>query len=124
MLKCQLIDWFTIVEHQHKSLKKASLDRSNLDEEIRKVEIKMSLAGASPQNLRLVRERLKQMRTDRETRLSVLQEMVEEVCLREMNLHVQVNGPDPRQPLVLKETSALGFLGAPLQLAGEPLPLG
>jgi hypothetical protein len=119
LFRCQLIDWFAIVERQHKVL-----STTNLSDEIRKAEINMSIAGASVQSLQLVKERLKMMQNDREQRLDVLIEMVEEVCLREMNLHVQLKGPDPRLVLALKETSALGFLSAPLQLAGEPLPLG
>jgi hypothetical protein len=119
LFKCQLMDWFAIVERQHEVL-----STTNLPDEIRKAEINMSIAGASVQSLQLVKERLEMMETDREQRLDVLKEMVEEVCLREMNLHVRLKGPDTRQVLALKETSALGFLSAPLQLAGEPLPLG
>jgi hypothetical protein len=54
----------------------------------------------------------------------VVKELVEEVCVREMNLYVTVLEPNPRQSLVLKETSAVGFLGIPLRMAGEPLPVG
>lgn len=120
LLKCQLLDWFAIVARQ-RELKQTN---KKIPDEIRKAEIKMSIAGATEQSLNLVKERLELMTSDRQQRLDVLKEMVEEVCLREMNLHVQLNGPVPQQSLELKETSALGFLGISLQLAGEPLPVG
>jgi hypothetical protein len=120
LLKCQLLDWFAIVEHQQA----IKMTYKHIPDEIRKAEMKMSIAGATKQSLNLVKERLELMMSDRQQRLEVLQEMVEEVCWRETNLHVRLNGPDPQQILELKETSAPGFLGIPLQLAGEPLPVG
>lgn len=120
LLKCQLIDWFSMVERQHE------LQRENaaLPDQIRQAEMAMSIAGAPEQSLKMVQERLEKMQSDRQLRLDVLKELVEDLCLREMNLYVNITGPDPKQSLVLKKTSALGFLGIPLQLAGEPLPLG
>lgn len=99
-------------------------ETSSIAEDIRQAEMKMSIAGASEQSLKLVKERLLKIQSDREQRLEVLKEMVEELCVREMNLYVQLQGPAVTQPLVLAPTSALGFLGTPLQLAGEPLPVG
>jgi hypothetical protein len=121
LLKCQLLDWFAIVERQHE----LQATHPDLAEEIRRAEMKMSIAGASPQSLQRVKERLASIQTDREQRLAILQEMVHEVCIREMNLYVSVHGPDPQHVLELRETpSARGFLGVPLTLAGEALPLG
>lgn len=120
LLRCQLLDWFMIVERQHE-LKET---RKNIPDLIQKAEMKMSIAGANEKSLNLVKERLQLMTSDRQQRLEILTEMVEELCLREMNLYVRLNGPDRDQRLVLKETSAVGFLGIPLQLAGEPLPVG
>jgi hypothetical protein len=120
LLKCQLLDWFALVERQHVLIN----GNAGLPDQIRKAEMTMIITEASEQNLTLVKERLEKMQTDRQQRLEVLQELVEDLCLREMNLFVNLTGPEPTQSLVLKETSALGFLGIPLQLAGEPLPLG
>jgi hypothetical protein len=121
LFKCQLLDWFAIVKRQH-ALQHAT---SHLADEIRNAEMNLSIAGvASEQSLKLVQERLEKMQSDRQQRLEVVKELVEEVCVREMNLYVTVLEPNPRQSLVLKETSAVGFLGIPLRMAGEPLPVG
>jgi preprotein translocase subunit YajC len=120
LLKCQLLDWFAIVDRQNE-LQEAHKD---LPEEIRRAEMKMSIAGASVQSLKMVKERLMTIQLDREQRFEIVKEMVEEVCFREMNLHVQLTKPDPQETLELKEISAKGFLGVPLELAGEALPLG
>jgi hypothetical protein len=121
LFKCQLLDWFAIVKRQHE----LQHTTSHLADEIRNAEMNLSIAGvASEQSLKLVQERLEKMQSDRQQRLEVLKELVEEVCVREMNLYVTVKEPNPRQSLVLKQTSAVGFLGIPLQMAGEPLPVG
>eukprot|EP00980_Cylindrotheca_fusiformis_P000602 scaffold154_cov129-Cylindrotheca_fusiformis.AAC.19 len=120
LLKCQLLDWFAIVKRQHE-LKET---RKNIPDLIQKAEMKMSIAGANEKSLNLVKDRLKLMTSDRQQRLEIVTEMIEEICLREMNLYVRLKGPDPDKRLVLRETSAVGFLGIPLQLAGEPLPVG
>jgi hypothetical protein len=96
-----------------------------LADQIRLAEMEMSIAVASDQQLGMVRKRLEIIATDRQKRFDILKEMVEEVCLREMNLHVCLQAPDPQRTMVLADTSsAKGFLGMPLQMAGEPLPVG
>jgi hypothetical protein len=120
LLKNQLLDWFAMVERQH------VLQRENEDlpDQIRQAEMAMSMAGAPDKSLTMVKQRLVEMHSDRQLRLEVLKELLEDLCLREMNLYVNITGPDPRQSLSLKHTSAVGFLGVPLQLAGEVLPVG
>ena len=120
LLKCRLMDWFAMVDRQHE-LQQLHKDLPN---QIQEAEMKMSIAGANPQALKMVKERLTTIQNDRQQRFEVLKEMVEEVCLREMNLFVNLTEPHPREALELKRISAPGFLGVPLQLAGEPLPLG
>ncbi|KAG7339245.1 hypothetical protein IV203_002127 [Nitzschia inconspicua] len=120
LLKCQLLDWFAMVDRQHE----LQDSHKDLPEEIRRAEMKMSIAGASAQSLKLVKERLATLQSDRQQRFEILQEMVEEVCLREMNLFVRLTQPAPQESLELKEVSTPGFLGIPLALAGETLPLG
>jgi hypothetical protein len=120
LLKCQLLDWFSMVERQQV----LQTENGDLPDRIRQAEMAMSIAGAPEQSLNMVKERLERMQADRKLRLDVLKELLEDLCLREMNLYVQVTGPDPKQSLVLKKTSAVGFLGIPLQMAGENLPIG
>jgi hypothetical protein len=51
--------------------------------------------------------------------------MVEEVCLREMNLYGSLAPPDPKEALELKATlSATGLFGTLLQNNSETLPIG
>lgn len=120
LLQCQLMDWFELVQRQHE----LQAEHVDLSDRIRKAEMAMSIAGASEQSLRMVKERLEKMQTDRKQRLQVLKELLEDLCLREMSLFVQLTGPDPNETLVLHPTSAVGFLGIPLQIAGEWLPVG
>jgi preprotein translocase subunit YajC len=120
MMKCLMLDWFAMVDQQQQ-LQQAHKD---LPEEIRCAEMKMSIAGASAQSLQMVKERLAAIQLDRQQRFEVLKEMVEEICLREMNLFVQLTQPASQERLELKEVSTPGFLGIPLQQAGESLPLG
>ena len=87
--------------------------------------MKMSIASANQQSLETVRESLEILQGIKAERFHVLKEMVEEVCLREMNLYVSLTGPRPQQILELGETpSAPGLFGIPLQMAGESLPIG
>ena len=120
LLKCRLMDWFAMVERQHELQQL----HKELPNQIQEAEMKMSIAGASPKALNMVKERLATIQNDRQQRFDVLKEMVEEVCLREMNLFVNLTAPNPREALELKRISAPGFLGVPLQISGEPLPLG
>eukprot|EP00536_Pseudo-nitzschia_multiseries_P012652 jgi/Psemu1/209371/e_gw1.497.49.1 len=122
LLKCQLLDWFAIVERQH-ALHDDDDDDYNND--IRWAEMKLSIAGASKQSLQTAKDSLKLLEGIRSERLNVLKDMVKEVCLREMNLCVTLTGPNPDEILELKETpSAKGLFGIPLELAGETLPIG
>ena len=121
LLKCQLLDWFAIVDRQHLLHK----NQKELPEEIRLAEMKMSIAGASHQSLKKIKEQLEMLEGIKTERFEILKEMVEEVCLREMNLYVSLTGPSPQQVLELKETRhAPGLFGIPLELAGETLPIG
>jgi len=120
VLQCQLEDWFIMVERQHVLQR----EHQDLPDQIRQAEMTMSISGAPEQSLRMVKQRLEEMNVDRQLRLDVLKELIEDICLREMNLFVTIIGPDPKQSLSLKPTTAVGFLGIPLQQAGERLPVG
>ncbi|CAB9530123.1 expressed unknown protein [Seminavis robusta] len=122
LFHCQVHDFFTIVKEQRHAMESGDVER--LEAEIRKAEMEASLAVASNQNLEMVRQRLELLGSDGQKRFDVLKQMVEEVCLREMNLHVSLTAPDPCKTLLLKPTSALGLFGYHLQRNGEPLPIG
>lgn len=122
LFSCQLLDWCAMAERQKEVTK--LIDFEELAEKIRRAEMEISIAVAPEQSLEKVRQRLELISTDRDKRFQVLQEIVQEVCLREMNLHVRVVAPDPQKLLGLQPTSAMGIFGTPLQIAGETLPIG
>lgn len=122
LFQCHFEDWYSCVSRQQELTQQTDFDM--LAEKLRRAEMQMSLAVAPPSSLEVVRERVKMITADREKRFEVMKEMIEEVCLREMNWHVRVSAPEKTQPLVLQPTSALGVFGLPLQMAGERLPIG
>ena len=120
LFHCRVQDFFTLVHRQRELVSGVDI----LESKIRKAEMEMSLAVASNQSLEMVRQRLELLATDRQKRFEVLKQMVEEVCLREMNLHVRLEAPGQEKTLLLQNTGALGVFGRELQRAGEPLPIG
>lgn len=121
MFVCQCIDWDTMVQRQCE----LSDDLEELAGRIHQAEMQRSLAGTTPKSLQVVKRRLENLIADRGIRLQVLQGMLEEVCLREMNIYVSVSAaPDQQAPLSLPVTTESGVFGKALQLDGYPLPIG
>lgn len=120
--RCHMKDWQAMVDRQNILCQENDLE--DLSEKMRHAELQSNLAGATRANLSAIRPRLEALSTDRDTRLQVLRDMMEEVCLRELNMFVSVqassqsSGPLPATP------SAPGVFGRALQLAGIPLPVG
>jgi hypothetical protein len=122
LFQCQFMDWCAMVVRQNELT--GTKDFEGLAEKLRRAEMQMSLAVASHKSLEVVRQRLEVLSSDRAMRFEVLKAMAQEVCLREMNLHVAVIAPDRDRILPLPKTSALGVFGRALEIAGEPLPIG
>jgi hypothetical protein len=122
LFQCYFQDWYTLVKRQKELTSKT--DFSQLAEKLRRAEMQMSLAVAPVESLEVVRQRVESIASDRAKRFEILNEMIHEVCLREMNLHVKVISPERTKPLLLRPTSALGIFGVPLQIRGESLPIG
>ena len=122
LFSCQCLDWLAMVRRQQELLEQNDFER--LAERIRRAEMQMSLAVATPQSLEVVRQRLIVYQADRDKRWQVVQEMLQEVCWREMNLRVKVTAPKREEILELKPTSHPGIFGMALEVSGEPLPLG
>mmetsp|Transcript_32493 Transcript_32493/g.48111 ORF Transcript_32493/g.48111 Transcript_32493/m.48111 type:complete len:557 (+) Transcript_32493:157-1827(+) len=124
-LDCQLweaycLDWFDLVRRQNM----LSEGFDTLSEEIRQAEMEASIRAASAESLGMVRDRLERLTKDRELRWEVLQDMVEEVCAREMNWKVILQEPPKDCALELPSTSVVGLLGLTLKMGGESLPIG
>ena len=151
LFRCQILDWCYMVKRQQQKMQPQIVGdendgRENKDEEdsmrvplhklaeqIRRAEMEMSIAAAPDKSLEVVKQRLEMIATDRQKRFDVMKELIEEICVREMNLYINLLAPDDDnininsrkqlQTLELAETSAIGFLGMPLEMAGEPLPV-
>lgn len=126
LLETRLRDWFAMVRKQHSILDEHDMEA--LGREMLAAEIEaglIHLPSQRSQQAMKVRERIEALHEDVDKRFVVLKDVVETVCLREMNLDVVMKAPSKYQALALKEsTSALGIFGEALQLAGETLPIG
>lgn len=123
---CYFHDWCTMVKRQTSVTRKHDFDE--LAEKIRQAELHVSLANATHASLQVVRARLESLHSDRKARFHVLQGMLQELCLREFNLHVKLHSPsllDREKALLLRlpPLSAPGVFGLLLEQAGEPLPI-
>ena len=123
LFRCHCVDWFSMIRRQGEIFQQHH-NFDEIAEQIRKAEIQLSLAAATNQSLDVVRVRLETLESDREKRYQVMKEIVEDLCLREMNLRVNVTPPMTEKALALQPTSAVGIFGRALQMAGEALPLG
>ena len=91
-----------------------------LAEEMRKAEIEVSIAMASRQALSVVQQRIDQIVQDRLKRFEILQEIVKEVCLREMDFHLDLKIPSKDFILELPRIETVSGIFEPaLRLAGE-----
>ena len=122
MLEARLLDWFSMVRQQQAVLE--TFDLEALGRKIMAAELEAGLAMASPQALVNAEKRIRVLHQDREKRFGILKEVVEQVALREMNLDIVLSPPDKYQPLVLRQTNALGVFGEAMLIAGETLPIG
>mmetsp|Transcript_20548 Transcript_20548/g.30169 ORF Transcript_20548/g.30169 Transcript_20548/m.30169 type:complete len:490 (+) Transcript_20548:545-2014(+) len=122
MFRAQYLDWYYMVKRQREIV--SGPEFQTLSETMRRAEIEVGIAVASRSGLEVARQRLDLWEKDRTKRFDVLKEMVQEVCLREMNLQMELSPPDKDVVLELPYTSALGLFGLQLQMAGELLPIG
>jgi hypothetical protein len=92
----------------------------NLIEELRLTEIHASIANSS-QSASLAQNKISQIEVDRMKRFEVLKDMVEECCIREMNLKIDIKAPkkDLILQLPLTDGSVSGLFDVALTSAGE-----
>ena len=91
----------------------------DLAEKMRKAEIEVSIAIASRQQLSLVQQKIDQLEKDRMKRFEILQDILEEVCLREMDFHLNLRVPKKDAQLELPLiTSVSGIFDAVLEVNG------
>jgi hypothetical protein len=127
LFTCQFLDWYDVVRLQNELIAEGSVDFEELADRIRTSEMEVGIANASEQSLEMVKQRLQLLFADRDKRFDVLVETLEELCLREMNLHVAVTSPEEYETLALKSSTspmAKGVFADALLAAGERLHLG
>ena len=117
-------DWMEMVLEQRKLEASSEPSFAELSETIQRAEIDAGVTAAPRKQLNMLRERLDFLEKDRVKRFEVLQEMVGEVCMRELNMEIELTAPDQDDILELPPMSPLGVFGLQLQIAREPLPLG
>jgi hypothetical protein len=122
LFHCQYEDWLAMVERQHGLVRDYDFDA--LERQIRRGEMRVSLAQAANQSLSVVLKRLEVFNADREKRWLLLQTIVEDTCKRELNQHVVLICPPKVEELRLNPISSLGVFGQALEVVGEPLPMG
>jgi len=93
---------------------------AELAEEMRKAEIEVSIAMAPKQALSVVQQRIDQIEKDRNRRFEILQEMLDEICLREMDFHLELNIPKKDVLLELPPINSVsGIFDPVLEMTGE-----
>ena len=140
LFKCHVKDWYTMATRQHKwttetitnpdsSREEAKMEV--LAEEIRRAEMAVSFSMVPTESaLRKVKDRVQMISSDRTKRFDILKESLEDLCLREMNWHLNLIAPPVEQVLELRPTDSAqipamaGLFGIPLLQAKQVLPLG
>jgi len=125
-------DWYTLVKRQHQLTQpleqgenhQTSTSFAELSETIRQGEVELGIAVAPQSSLKKWRERLEHLDDERVKRFEVLQECGRNICLREMNLVMNMFSPSKSLVLDFPEMSALGVFGNTLLGCGETLPIG
>jgi hypothetical protein len=117
-------DWMEMVLEQRKLEASSEPSFAELSETIQRAEIDAGVTAAPRKQLLQLRERLDFLEKDRVKRFEVLQEMVGEVCSRELKMEIELTAPDQDVILELPPMSPLGVFGLQLQEAQEPSLLG
>jgi hypothetical protein len=96
------------------------LSFEELAEEMRKAEIEVSIAMASRQALSVVQQRINQIEKDRIIRFEILKEMLDEICVREMDFRLELKLPSKDSILELPRiTTVSGIFDFVLEMTGE-----
>lgn len=122
LFRCQFQDWMTLVNREHALV--TGFDFDELEKQIRRGEMRVTLSQAANQSLSVVLKRLEGFSSDREKRWLLLKQIVEDLSLRELNLQMILICPSKAEELKLNPISSLGIFGQALQNAGEPIPIG
>ena len=117
-------DWMEMVLEQRRLEASSEPSFAELSETIQRAEIDAGVTAAPRKQLQMLRERLDFLEKDRVKRFEVLQEMVGEVCSRELNMDIELTAPNQDVIMELPPMSPLGVFGLQLQVAQEPLLLG
>eukprot|EP00562_Extubocellulus_spinifer_P022462 CAMPEP_0178629314 /NCGR_PEP_ID=MMETSP0698-20121128/9881_1 /TAXON_ID=265572 /ORGANISM="Extubocellulus spinifer, Strain CCMP396" /LENGTH=774 /DNA_ID=CAMNT_0020268607 /DNA_START=157 /DNA_END=2482 /DNA_ORIENTATION=- len=124
LFRAQHGDWTEMVHEQRKLEEESNLSFTELSQVLQRAEIDAGVTAAPRQQLDMLRDRLDVLEKDRVRRFEILQEILQGLCLREMNMDIDLTAPDHDVVLELPEMSALGVFGLQLKISREPVPLG
>lgn len=122
LFRCQYADWLMMVERQY-----ALTDNSDflaLSEKIRRAEMQVSLAMSTEQSLSVVLQRLDVISSDKDKLWRALQDILEDVAMRELHpMRLNVSQP-PKQMELTYQAPAVPELGIfDTALTGADIPL-
>mmetsp|Transcript_5139 Transcript_5139/g.14464 ORF Transcript_5139/g.14464 Transcript_5139/m.14464 type:complete len:547 (+) Transcript_5139:431-2071(+) len=121
LFKSLFEDWYHMAVKQHgiTTARQTEIDGDGamvykidaLAEEIRRAEMAASMSMVAEPALKKVRERVRLVSGDRSKRFEILKESLEDLCLREMDLHVCLRMPPTEKLLELKPTNLARMRG-------------
>ena len=119
------MEWYDMSKEQNSILLGSTQQSiSKLSDTIREAEIEVSIAMASSQALSIVLQRIDMLERDRQKKFEILQDMVQECCLREMDLVLDLRMPDISTILHLPDIKSVsGLFEKALEIAGDELSL-
>jgi len=122
IFKAQFQDWCDYVNVQHEIVQNDEFEE--FSENMQQTEMELGLALASKSSLEMLKMRLGIMERDRQSRFELLQEVVQDVSLRELGCKITLTPLRPESILELPYSSVLGVFGQKLVTEGLSMPIG
>jgi len=122
IFKAQFQDWCDYVNVQHEIVQNDEFEE--FSENMQQTEMELGLALSSKSSLEMLKMRLGIMERDRQSRFELLQEVVQDVSLRELGCKITLTPLRPESILELPYSSVLGVFGQKLVTEGLSMPIG
>ena len=122
LFQAQCEDWYSYVRAQHALLENKAF--RSIADEMRQTEIELGIAVASKSALDMVRKRLVALDRERRMRFELLQDIMNDLSLREFGVSIKLSDINKDEVLQLPETSASGVFDQKLVMENELLPIG
>jgi hypothetical protein len=116
-------DWYNLSKRQRETFSKPDGAGDTLDDilkNMRQAEIEASIAVSSRQDLLMARERIHMLRNDRQQKFDILEETLDDCCLREMDCKISLIPINEYVALSLPNIqSVAGIFDIGMELVGE-----